>query len=84
MTDHKLRIDEALAYAKRNGKNILKKEIASELWEGSEATSAYINFNRLCSGKTQKVSISVINKICKITGVSPNFLFGYDEKQSNE
>lgn len=75
------RLKESFAYAKDNG--ILgkqkKTDIARVLWPESSARSAYVNFRNLESGKSKKVDIENVEKICDLFGVTLDFLFGLSD-----
>lgn len=71
-----LRIEQAIARAKEQGRKIRKKDISLALWpEGSEA-SRIINMGRLCNGTTRRIEPEWLVKISEITGVSVEFLLG--------
>ena len=72
----RLKIKEALnAYKDRTGKRMTQQQLGKLLFPDSSNESASITITRLATGKTKTVSIDVVNKICEITGVDPNFLF---------
>lgn len=80
-----LRIAEALAVY--NAKNENKESgvktqiyLASKIWPDSNVKTQKVMISRLSCGKLKFVSASVIKIICEETGTSPNFLFGYSEK----
>lgn len=73
-----MRIEQAIARAKDSGNKVLKKEIAARLWPDSTEVGQMVNMTRLCAGKTRIVP-EWVNIICEMTGVTPNFLFGYSE-----
>lgn len=72
------KLNEAIAHAKEKGL-VGKKELTSlaeVLWPGSKKHSAYVNFLNLKTGRTKKVDIENVPTICRILGVSADFLFG--------
>lgn len=78
------KINEAIAYAKEKGL-LGKKEImnlAQVLWPESNERAAYMNFLNLKSGKSKKVDIESVPTICRILGVSADYLFGLSENPS--
>jgi ribonucleotide reductase alpha subunit len=74
-----LRINEAIARAERNGKKILKKELAAKIWTNSRPEAQAVNMTNLCTGVTQKINPEWIIVICKETGCSADFLLGIKE-----
>ena len=72
------KLNEAIAYAKEKGL-VGKKELTSlaeVLWPESNKHSAYMNFLNLKTGRSKKVDIEKVPTICRILGVSADFLFG--------
>lgn len=74
-----IRLKEAIAYARQNGVEFMKKDLASELWPDSPAKSAYMNFLNMEKGKTRKIDDEVIRKLCSRLGVTADFLYGRTE-----
>ena len=74
-----IRIDEALARAKRVGRKMTKKELAAKLWPDSPEASQVVNIGNLCSGRTSKIDPEWVIIISKELDVTPNFLFGLDD-----
>lgn len=74
MNDFK--INEAFAYAKETGNKVMKKDLAKILWPKSKEKSALVNVSNLCNGKTKKVDIVAVPTICRVLGVTSDFLFG--------
>ena len=88
----KIRLNEAIAYAKMNGKEVVKKQLAAKLFPDSTPESQQVNLSYLASGRTKRVTPELIDIICdecgetlELTfddeecGVTPNFLFGYEQ-----
>jgi hypothetical protein len=71
-----MRIEQAIAVAKENGKKVKKKEIAARLWPDSSEAAQQVNMTALCNGKTTKINPAWVGIICEMTGVSADFLFG--------
>lgn len=71
-----IRIEQAIARAKDEGRAIMKKDIAAHLWPDAPETTQVVNMTNLCSGKTKRVEPEWIAIICKMTGVSADFLVG--------
>lgn len=71
-----MRIEQALARAKEQGKKVLKKDLAARLWPDSAMAAQQINMTNLCSGKTTKINPNWVNIICEMTGCTADFLFG--------
>lgn len=72
----RLRINEAIARADRNGKRIKKKELATLLWPESSAVAQQVNMTKLCNGTTRRVEVKQIEILCKELGCDANYLFG--------
>jgi len=72
------KLKEAIAYAKEKGLlgKKQKKELAQALWPNSTPHAAYMNFLNLETGRSKKVDIEKVPTICRILGVSADFLFG--------
>lgn len=71
-----LRIDEAIARAKANGNRVYKKDIAARIWPNSSPAAQQVNITGLCNGSTKRVAPEWVQIICKMTGVSADFLMG--------
>lgn len=75
----RLRIDEAIAYAKLNGKEVLKKELARRLFPGKNEVTQQVCMTNICRGKTKRFDPMWIDIICEECGCTPNFLLGYEQ-----
>ena len=71
-----MRIEQAIARAKEQGKKVLKKEIADRLWPDSNEAAQQVNMTALCNGKTCRINPDRVNIICEMTGCTADFLFG--------
>lgn len=71
-----MRIEEAIARAKQQGKKVLKKDVAARLWPDSTPVAQQVNMTSLCNGTTSRISPEWVNIICEMTGCSADFLFG--------
>lgn len=71
-----IRIDEALARAKREGRVVLKSDLAAKMWPQSTELTQRVNMTNLCSGRTTKISPEWVCIICTELSVSADFLFG--------
>lgn len=71
-----IKIEQALARSKEQGKKVLKKELAAKLWPDSSAIAQQVNMTALCSGKTTKINHEWVKIICEMTGCTADFLFG--------
>ena len=77
----RLRISEALkAYSDRTGERMTQNDLAAKIYPDASPQSRAINLSRLSTGKAKTVNLETIKIICNLTGVSPNFLFGYPFK----
>lgn len=77
-------IKESIEYAKEKGLIKKKTELAPLLWEKSPYKSAYMNLANLINGKSKKIDIVNVEKLCKKLGVSADYLFGLTESPSQE
>jgi hypothetical protein len=75
----KIRLNEAIAYAKLNGKTVVKKDLAARLFPESTTECQQVKLTNLVRGRTQRVAPEWVDIICEETGVTPNFLFGYEQ-----
>lgn len=71
-----MRIEQAIARAKEQGKKVLKKDIAARLWPDSTPAAQQVNMTSLCNGVTTRISPDWVTVICEMTGCSADFLFG--------
>ena len=71
-----LRIEEAIARAKANGKKVLKKDIAAKLWPDSVASAQQVNMTKLCNGRTATIKPAWAAVVCEMTGCTSDFLLG--------
>ena len=71
-----MRIEQAIARAKEQGKKVLKKDIAARLWPDSTPVAQQVNITRLCAGTTPRSNVEWVNIICELTGCTADFLFG--------
>lgn len=71
-----IRIEQALARAKEEGRKVMKKELAAKLWPNSSPAARQVNMTGLCNGKTTKIDPEWVAIICNMTGCSADFLFG--------
>lgn len=71
-----IRVEQAIARAKAEGKIVKKKDIAKMLWPDSSEAAQQVNMTKLCNGKLQKVKPEWIVAICNATGCSPDYLIG--------
>lgn len=71
-----MRIEQAIARAKEQGKKVLKKDVAAKMWPDSTPAAQQVNMTALCNGKTNKINPDWVNIICEMTGCTADFLFG--------
>lgn len=74
-----LRIEEAIARAKRKGIEVKKKDVAARLWPDSEESAQQVSFTKLIKGKTLAVRPEWVIAICEMCDCTPNYLFGIGE-----
>lgn len=70
-----IRINEAIAVARRSGKKVTRMDIARKLWADSSPESQNVCINNLCNGVTTRVEPEWVKIICEMTGVDSNYLF---------
>lgn len=71
-----IRIEQAIARAKDEGRAVMKKEIAAMIWPDAPESTQQVNMTNLCSGKTKRVEPEWLVIIATMTGVSADFLVG--------
>lgn len=71
-----IRIEQAIARAKEQGKRVLKKDIAASLWPNSTEAGQQVNMTALCAGRTTKINPEWVGIICEMCGCTADFLFG--------
>jgi DNA-binding Xre family transcriptional regulator len=79
-----LRVNEAIARAKTNGKSVDKKTIAALLWPDSKEKTQQVNMTFLSNGRTIGVKLSWIYILCKELDCDPNYLFGFNEENTRD
>ena len=77
-----IRINEAIAKATLDGKKVKKMDIAARLWPDSVLLTRRANMTNLCTGKTQKITMEMVEIICEMTGCDANFLFNIKNEES--
>lgn len=71
-----IRIEQALARAKEQGKKVLKKDLAAKMWPDSTPEGQQVNMTKLCSGRRTMINPDWVGIICEMTGCTADFLFG--------
>lgn len=71
-----IRIEQAMARAKEQGKKVKKKDLAKRLWPDSSPVAQQVNMTALCAGKTTRINPDWVKIICEMTGCTSDFLFG--------
>lgn len=74
--ENRIRIREAIHYAKKQGKKIKKREFAGLIFPYTSERSAVVCLNNYERGATTKMDRIQINELSKRLGVDANFLFG--------
>lgn len=74
-----IRIEEAIAFAKLNGRKVTKKEIAERIWPNSNPASQSVSMTRLINGDAQRVDPEWVRIICEMTGCTADFLFNINQ-----
>ena len=74
--ENRIRIREAIQYAKSQGKKIKKREFAGLIFPYTTERSAVVCLNNYERGATTKMDRKQITELSKRLGVDANFLFG--------
>lgn len=72
----RLRINEAIAAAKLQGKDVKKKDLAKRLFPKSTDQSRITLMTKVCSGKLDRVNPEWIGIVAEECGVSTDFVLG--------
>ena len=76
MAENRIRIKEAIAHAKQQGRKVKKKEFAGLVFPYTSERSAVVCLNNYERGQSTKMDRQQVTTICKRLGVDSNFLFG--------
>lgn len=71
-----LRIDDAIARARRNGLKVQKKDIAAKLWPNTSEAGQRVNMTNLCTGRCKRIEAEWVSIICSMLDCDANYLFG--------
>jgi transcriptional regulator with XRE-family HTH domain len=74
--ENRIRIKEAIAFARREGKKIKKQDLASRIFTYTTPRSAVVRLYNYETGKSTTMDPRQVRIICKELGVDANFLFG--------
>ena len=72
----RIRIEQAIARAKEQGRAVTKKGLAAKLWPDVSEVGQQVNMTGLCNGSRERVKPDWIPIICRECGCSADFLFG--------
>lgn len=72
----KLKIKEAITFAKQNGNKVTRTQIALAIFPEKTERQAKESLYRIESGKSKSKYPEIVDKVCELTGVDANFLFG--------
>lgn len=75
----KLRLKEAILFAKSQGKAVNKLDLAKALWPDSSDSTARANLCNLEACRCKKIDMEHVSILCKALGVSSDYLFGLTE-----
>ena len=84
MAENRIRIREAIQYAKSQGKKIKKREFAGLIFPYTTERSAVVCLNNYERGATTKMDRIQITELCKRLSVDANFLFGTPPMNINQ
>lgn len=76
----KLKVNEAIARSKANGKKVLKKDIAARLFPGVADSAQQVNMTNLCNGTTKRIVPEWVVIICEMLDCSADYLFGLKDE----
>ena len=76
MPENRIRIREAIQYAKSQGKKIKKKDFAGLIFPYVSQRSAVVCLNNYERGQSKKMDRQQVMTICKKLGCDANMLFG--------
>ena len=72
----RLKIEEAIIQTSAKwGRRITQNEVGEILFPASSRAAQQINFSKLMNGKTKRVDIQMIRRLCEYLEVDANFLF---------
>jgi len=77
--ENRIRVKEAIAYAKSTGQRVRKGELAKKMYPYASDKSAYMNLRNLSNGEVKTIDRDKVELICNELRVDPNFLFGWTE-----
>ena len=77
--ENRIKIREAILYAKSQGKKIKKREFAGLIFPYVSQRSAVVCLNNYERGQSKKMDYKQITEICRRLGCDPNYLFGWKE-----
>lgn len=75
----RLRINEAIAAAKLQGKEVKKKDLAKKFFPKSTDQSRITLMTKVCSGKLDRVNPEWIGIVAEECGVSTDFVLGREQ-----
>ena len=75
--ENRLKAQEAIEFAIQNGVKFTIKGLAMEMYGDTNPDSAEQNLYHLRSGYVKTIGKKPMHVFCRITGVSPDFLFGW-------
>lgn len=75
----RLKINEAIAAAKLQGKDVKKKDLAKKFFPESTEQSQITLMTKVCSGKLQRVNPEWIGIVADECGVSADFVLGRED-----
>lgn len=73
----KLNIERALLdFEEKTGKRMKKKELAAAVWPKLSEGSRITRLSNLIHGKTKRVELSVIKRLCEVLRVGYDYMIG--------
>ena len=78
-----IRVNEAIALARKQGNKVNKTAIAERLWPGTKPSTRRVNMTNLVKGKTAGVRPEWLVIISEMTGCSLDFLLGKEDTNTN-
>lgn len=78
MSENRIRITEAIEYAKSQGRKIKKMDLAGKVFTFTSQRSAVVRLINYEKGHSTNIDRQKVGILCKELGVDANYLFGTD------
>ena len=74
-----LKVKEAVEHGKKIGLFKTRKELSKNIFTDCSPDSARVRLNKFENGSSLRIDRATVERICDNTGVTPNFLFGWND-----